>query len=386
MTKDNMPVNDNEPVFDGCMKKMGSCVLVFLFSILVLIGGCYAYLKIDEYRHRDDIAARKYDEMEQDVVNRILRDDSVTKMQKLIELGFDADKEIGPGGTTLIWRAVKEQKYGVLEYLIEIGADVNQVNKAGQSLLFEAAEHGWLEGAELLIENGAPLDTPSDSGLTPLAISMMNNFTYMTEFLNKKGAKMYHSKEDKWETIHWAIFINDVGMARNLIETGDIVGCRDCFWCDIEDYEGCDTCKDCRSGGPITDEDDLPVNVFCPTTLASGRIFFMKYCITPWAVPLHLAALYNRVEIAEILLQNGSDIEAKATKGVTPLFVAAVRGNKEMVSFLIDHGADVNAVNNDGETIIEYAKPDMIENEYFTHRYLEVKELIERKRKESGLK
>ena len=58
--------------------------------------------------------------------------------------------------------------------------------------------------------------------------------------------------------------------------------------------------------------------------------------------PLHYAAGYGYKELAELLIAEGADVDAKTTTGGTPLF-NAVGNNKEIVELLIANGADVNA-------------------------------------------
>ena len=64
----------------------------------------------------------------------------------------------------------------------------------------------------------------------------------------------------------------------------------------------------------------------------------------------------NNVEIVSSLLKNIVNIEDKNEKGWTPLMVAAYYGSYEVSKFLIEMGADVNAVNNNGTTVLMYAK------------------------------
>jgi hypothetical protein len=58
--------------------------------------------------------------------------------------------------------------------------------------------------------------------------------------------------------------------------------------------------------------------------------------------PLHLAVEYGHKEVAELLLANNANIEAKAYGGMTPLLSAVFGGHKDLVELLLAHKADVN--------------------------------------------
>jgi ankyrin repeat protein len=51
----------------------------------------------------------------------------------------------------------------------------------------------------------------------------------------------------------------------------------------------------------------------------------------------------DRLEVAELLLANGCDVNAKAA-GVSAFYAACMEGDRELVRLCIDHGAQVNAV------------------------------------------
>ncbi|MGA9069601.1 MAG: ankyrin repeat domain-containing protein [Terracidiphilus sp.] len=64
--------------------------------------------------------------------------------------------------------------------------------------------------------------------------------------------------------------------------------------------------------------------------------------------PLHIAAFNGHKDVAEFLLTNKADVNAKAKNGSTPLHLAAARGNQEIVELLLAFKADINAVDNEG--------------------------------------
>ena len=60
--------------------------------------------------------------------------------------------------------------------------------------------------------------------------------------------------------------------------------------------------------------------------------------------PLHWAAQKGHKEVAELLLANGADVNARNKYGDTPLHFAASAGSKDVVELLLAHGAEVNVV------------------------------------------
>jgi ankyrin repeat protein len=68
------------------------------------------------------------------------------------------------------------------------------------------------------------------------------------------------------------------------------------------------------------------------------------------ATPLHYAAQYGQNNVAELLLNNKADVNAKAKSLVTPLHLAAQRGYQEMAALLLANKAEVNAKSSFGWT------------------------------------
>jgi ankyrin repeat protein len=66
--------------------------------------------------------------------------------------------------------------------------------------------------------------------------------------------------------------------------------------------------------------------------------------------PIHSACAISAVELAELLIKHGANVNAKQMQGVTPLHSAAHNGQTKLTKLLIDHGADLNAKTDSGQT------------------------------------
>ena len=61
------------------------------------------------------------------------------------------------------------------------------------------------------------------------------------------------------------------------------------------------------------------------------------------ASPIHDAALTGDVELMEMLIANGADVDDRDVHGYTPLILAIQEGHTDIAKTLIANGADVNA-------------------------------------------
>ena len=75
--------------------------------------------------------------------------------------------------------------------------------------------------------------------------------------------------------------------------------------------------------------------------IAAGADVNAKY--EGWT-PLHTAVEGGHKEIAELLIDNGADVNAMDKDGRTPLHFASAKGHKEIAELLIAEGADVNVI------------------------------------------
>lgn len=76
--------------------------------------------------------------------------------------------------------------------------------------------------------------------------------------------------------------------------------------------------------------------------------------------PLHLAALYGKMEAVTYLVEKGANKNLKGNSGETPLHLATLNGHVSIVEYLLEEGADWRIANDLGKTAKDYArKPNL---------------------------
>uniref|UniRef100_A0A673HVR5 NAD(+) ADP-ribosyltransferase n=1 Tax=Sinocyclocheilus rhinocerous TaxID=307959 RepID=A0A673HVR5_9TELE len=186
-------------------------------------------------------------------------------------------------------------RVAVVEYLLHHGADVHAKDKGGLVPLHNACSYGHYEVAELLVRHGASVNVADLWKFTPLHEAAAKGKYEICKLLLKHGADP--SKKNR-----------DGNTALDMVKDGDT---------DIQDLlRGDAALLDAAKKGCLARVQKLcsPENINCRDT--QGRN----------STPLHLAAGYNNLEVAEYLLEHGADVNAQDKGGLIPLHNAASYG------------------------------------------------------------
>uniref|UniRef100_A0A8C2XL59 Poly [ADP-ribose] polymerase n=1 Tax=Cyclopterus lumpus TaxID=8103 RepID=A0A8C2XL59_CYCLU len=193
----------------------------------------------------------------------------------------------------------------VVEYLLHHGADVHAKDKGGLVPLHNACSYGHYEVAELLVRHGASVNVADLWKFTPLHEAAAKGKYEICKLLLKHGADP--TKKNR-----------DGNTPLDLVKDGDT---------DIQDLlRGDAALLDAAKKGCLARVQKLcsPDNINCRDT--QGRN----------STPLHLAAGYNNLEVAEYLLEHGADVNAQDKGGLIPLHNAASYGADDIRALLID--------------------------------------------------
>uniref|UniRef100_A0A2R5LDL0 Poly [ADP-ribose] polymerase n=2 Tax=Ornithodoros turicata TaxID=34597 RepID=A0A2R5LDL0_9ACAR len=215
-------------------------------------------------------------------------------------------------------------RVSVVEHLLQQGADVHAKDKGGLVPLHNACSYGHYEVADLLVRHGASVNVSDLWKFTPLHEATAKGKYDIVKLLLKHGADPNKKNRDG----HTAL---------DLVKEGDQ---------DVADLlRGDAALLDAAKKGNLARVMKLltPENINCRDS--QGRN----------STPLHLAAGYNNFEVAELLLENGADVNAQDKGGLIPLHNASSYGHLDIAALLIKYNTVVNATDRWGFTPLHEA-------------------------------
>jgi len=78
---------------------------------------------------------------------------------------------------------------GIVELLLNVGADINAKDEYGWSTLMSAADNGHKDVIELLVKAGADVNAKTNGGWSALMLAVDNGRKDIVELLKRYGAK-----------------------------------------------------------------------------------------------------------------------------------------------------------------------------------------------------
>ena len=253
-------------------------------------------------------------------------------LARLVAAGASIN-ECDENGSSALHVALTFKQSQVAGWIIEHGGKVSVANKLGQTPLHIAATKDCTSIATKLLEVGASVDVRENDGSTPLSVASKRGNGELSCELVRCGAKV-DDTISFFPCVCNAIKAEDVDLLGRLVTIGASVNDRD--------GNGCSA--------------------------------------------LHVALLFQRVEIAELIIRLGGDVSMANAGGFTPLHLAAQLYNSyarlHVVKLLLAKGADPTAVTNRSQTARDIAKQ---RKDYNVATVLEKAELAHELAKEGGL-
>ena len=228
-------------------------------------------------------------------------------------------------------RNVEEQE--TVEILLKNGADVNSWSKDGYLPIYIAAELDSLKNMQLLIKFGANVDARRKNGWSAIHYAVYKKRTHIVRFLIEKGSDVNASTDpENYQTpIHIATKVGSLDIVALLVQNGASL------------------------------EGGMPVHVAAHLGYVDFVKLMTKYGANinargpgAWTT-IHYAASQTFMDMAKYLLQNGAEVNPKTNNGTMPIHLAAQSGCVSIMELLIKHGADVLAKGNSGNMPLHHA-------------------------------
>lgn len=226
--------------------------------------------------------------------------------------------------STALHFAAGYNRVAVVEHLLQHGADVHAKDKGGLVPLHNACSYGHYEVAELLVKHGANVNVADLWKFTPLHEASAKGKYEIVKLLLKHGADPNKKNRDGHTPL-------------DLVKEGDQ---------DVADLlRGDAALLDAAKKGNLARVMKLvgPENINCRDS--QGRN----------STPLHLAAGYNNLDVAEFLLEHGADVNSQDKGGLIPLHNASSYGHLDIAALLIKYNTVVNATDRWGFTPLHEA-------------------------------
>jgi ankyrin repeat protein len=186
---------------------------------------------------------------------------------------------------------------------------------SGASLLDLAADHGEVEIIKTLLASNADVRALDWSYRSPVGHALLAKRTDIAELLIQHGAK---------ETLFDAVYADDLKTASALIaQDNTLFSATNGF--------GALVVQAAVARGH-TDILEFLLNQGAPAD--GGKVLRLG------KTPLHLAAISNQTNIAQLLIKHGAKVEAYDNSGFTPLHCAAWQGSSEVAALLLKNKAN----------------------------------------------
>ncbi len=119
----------------------------------------------------------------------------------LLPVSFPPSSGAGP---RILFSEIRKDSLGTVREKLDLGADPDEADRNGASLLLVAASRGETRMVRLLLHYGASPDLPDISGKTPLYQASSNGYPEIVRLLIEHGADPNHT-DGEGSALEWAI-------------------------------------------------------------------------------------------------------------------------------------------------------------------------------------
>ncbi|XP_019118345.2 protein TANC2 isoform X3 [Larimichthys crocea] len=216
---------------------------------------------------------------------------------------------------------------------------------------------GYMDMVALLLEFGASVDAPSESGLTPLGYAAAGGHMAIVTALCRRRAKVDHLDKNSQCALVHAALRGHMEVVKFLIQCDWSMGPQQ------------------QQQSPQTQQQTAftkshAVQQALIAAASMGYTEIVSYLLdlpekdeeeveraqinnfdTLWGeTALTAASGRGKLEVCRLLLEQGAAVAQPNRRGIVPLFSAVRQGHWQIVDLLLTHGADVNLADKQGRT------------------------------------
>lgn len=208
-------------------------------------------------------------------------------------------------------------------------------NASGHSTspLHEAAQRGYVEITEQLLESGAEIEARDGSRRTPLMEAVRREHRDVAALLIARGAKLDARESGEKTALHIAVANRDPAMTRFLLVSGASSNVRDT-------------------------QLETPLYLAVRARQSELVLILLSHQGNPnlpdrnGRTPLLQATQDRQVELVRILIAAGAEVNRRDHNSESPLSRAVNDRHRELVSMLLGAGADSNDVDQNGNPVL----------------------------------
>lgn len=272
----------------------------------------------------------------------------LSALDQLLKLGANPN-DIDNDGWTLLMVAVDKGFPDIVERLLMAGADLGLQEKDGWTALHFTANQTNDGGdalqaqiAQMLIDAGAPLDVQNTNGSTTSNVAALNNRPLVLEVLLRAGANPNIASPEGWTPLMNAVNQGHLDVVDLILRSPvDLEARNKTGWTALHL-----TANQSNQGG------DAVQAKIARKLISAGAALDPQN--NDGYTAINLTAWNDRPMVLDVLLKAGANPNISDNDGWTPLMTAVNQGHPVIVDRLLKAGVDLGAQSKNGWTALHF--------------------------------